>query len=361
MKNVAIVGIQGVPAQYGGFETLVENLIDKKISPNFRYTVYCSSKKCLEQLRFYKNAILRYVPLQANGIQSVLYDIISLLKAVRDSDVILVLGVSGCIFLPVYRLFFNKYLLINIDGLEHRRDKWGWFAKIFLKFSERMAVRYADIIIADNKAIQDYILSEYKKKSVLIAYGGDHVLCNISDISDTVLQSFFLTGVDYSFSVCRIEPENNIHLILEAFRLSGMNIVFVGNWNQSEYGRNLLNEYSHYVNIRLLSPIYDIRTLNVLRSHCKFYIHGHSAGGTNPSLVEAMFFSKPILAFDVIYNRETTEGKAFYFNSVSSLINLLSESNENYTCSAKSMLEIAMRRYRWDFVVTQYELLYKIN
>ena len=171
MKNVAIVGTQGVPARYGGFETLVENIIGKNCPLEVQYTVFCSSKdfKKEERLLSYKGALLKYVPLHANGFQSTPYDIWSLLKVMRGYDVIVILGVSGCIFLPVFRLFCRKRLVINIDGLEHRRAKWGKFARWFLRFSEAMAVRFADVIVADNKGIQDYVLDVYGKDSALIA------------------------------------------------------------------------------------------------------------------------------------------------------------------------------------------------
>lgn len=358
MKKIAVIGTQGVPAQYGGFETLVENLIGENAASDITYTVYCSSKSYPKRLSTYKEAHLKYVPLLANGSQSILYDIISVLKATRNNDILLILGVSGCIFLPLYRLFSKKRLVINIDGLEHRRDKWGKWIRRFLKFSEKMAVRYADVIVSDNKGIQDYVLEEYGKPSVLIAYGGDHVLCDISDIEEEVLQNYALKGVDYSFSVCRIEPENNVHITLEVFRQSGKELVFVGNWDRSPYGKELFERYGQCTNIHLLSPIYDLKILNVLRSHCKFYIHGHSAGGTNPSLVEAMFFGKPILAYDVVYNRETTEQKAFYYDSVESLMKLTSRSYESFGECGKNMLEIAERRYYWKHIAKQYEQLY---
>lgn len=358
MKNISIVGTVGVPANYGGFESLVENIIGDNSSKNLCYTVYCSSKNYPEKHRVYKNAQLKYIPLNANGSQSILYDILSLVKATTKSDVILVLGVSGCCFLPIYRLFSKKRLIINIDGLEHRRDKWGKWARRFLKYSEKMAVKYADVIVTDNKGIQDYVKDEYGKDSKLIVYGGNHVLCDISDIENEVLEKYELKGEEYSFSLCRIEPENNVHITLEAFKKSGKRLVFVGNWERSLYGKELLETYAGCENIHLLSPIYDLKILNVLRSHCSFYIHGHSAGGTNPSLVEAMFFQKPILAFDVIYNRETTEQKADYFSSVDDLVKLLQLPYSSFQLNASSMMEIAQRRYRWEVIARQYERLY---
>ena len=162
-KKVAIIGTVGVPANYGGFESLVENILGENASPDIAYTVYCSSKNYDSKLSEYKKAKLKYIPLDANGAQSIIYDIISLLQANCNNDIIVILGVSGCIFLPIYRMFSRKRIIINIDGLEHKRDKWGKWAKRFLKFSEKMAVKYADVIVTDNKGIQDYVKNEYGK------------------------------------------------------------------------------------------------------------------------------------------------------------------------------------------------------
>jgi glycosyltransferase involved in cell wall biosynthesis len=161
---------------------------------------------------------------------------------------------------------------------------------------------------------------------------------------------------NYAFSVCRIEPENNIHVILEAFsKLDEQFLVMVGNWNNSEYGRALRQKYSSSDNLFLLDPIYDLGKLKTLRSCAVFYIHGHSAGGTNPALVEAMHFGKPVLAFDCDFNRSTTEDKAFFFNSSASLINLIATMDlAEAGRVGRNMLEIAERRYTWRVVAQQY-------
>lgn len=357
--KVAIIGTQGVPAKYGGFETLVENIIGENASPEIQYTVFCSSKDYENRLPSYKGAQLRYVPLHANGMQSTPYDIWSMLQACRGYDVVVILGVSGCLFLPVFRLFCRKRVIVNIDGLEHRREKWGRFAKWFLRQSEAMAVRFASVVVADNKAIQDYVRETYGKASALIAYGGDHVRQALTEERQAeVLRQYGLEKEAYGFTVCRIEPENNCHLTLEAFARSGKRLVFVGNWNKSDYGQGLKRKYGQYPNIRMVDSVYDLEVLFALRNHCRYYLHGHSAGGTNPSLVEAMFFGKPILAYDMVYNRETTENQADYFKTVEELVALLTD--EHWMAGKGSaMLAIAERRYRWTTIARQYEALYR--
>ena len=357
MKRVAIVGTQGVPASYGGFETLVENIIDKNCPLNVQYTVFCSSKdfKKEEHLSSYKGAFLKYIPLHANGMQSIPYDIWTLLKVMRGYDVIIILGTSGCSFLPIFRLFCRKKLIVNIDGLEHRRKKWGRMARWFLRFSEAMAVRYADVVIADNKGIQNYVYETYHKNSVLIAYGGDHACRKVpDDVQAQYLADYGLAPDKYAISVCRIEPENNCHVTLKAFAQSKKKLVFIGNWEHSAYARNLKETYCCYPNIVLLDAIYDLDVLYTLRANAGMYIHGHSAGGTNPSLVEAMFFDCPIIVYDVIYNRETTKNQAYYFTDVESLNSFLSRSDLEGT----TMKRIAEEEYTWQHISQQYCSLY---
>ena len=142
-------------------------------------------------------------------------------------------------------------------------------------------------------------------------------------------------------------------MVLKAFATSGENLVFVGNWERSEYSRRLKEEYGDWQNIQMVNSVYDLDVLYALRNQCRCYIHGHSAGGTNPSLVEAMFFGKPILAYDVIYNRETTENKAHYFKTSEELVELM-HSKPKDGCK---MQEIAQKRYTWSFIAWRYRTL----
>lgn len=341
---LAIVGTVGVPACYGGFETLVENLLDEN---DEQVLVYCSAHHYSEQLSTYKNARLVYLKLKANGLQSIPYDMLSVIDAIRKgATTVLVLGVSGALILPFVKLFTKVKIVTNIDGLEWRRDKWNKLAKAYLKFAERVAVRCSHAIVSDNQAIADYVQQEYAVESSVIAYGGDHALIRPNQPDDH----------GYGFSVCRIEPENNVHLILEAHKGSERQLKFVGNWNNSEYGRQLKAAYASEANIELLDPIYDLEALFTLRSQCGYYLHGHSAGGTNPSLVEMMHFGKPTICFDCNYNRATTEDDAKYFGDVQQLKQIIAAPSfpQDLTESAASMMAIAKRRYTWSIVKQQY-------
>lgn len=344
MSKVFVVGTVGVPACYGGFESLVENLVD---NTNIKYTVFCSSKNYEQKLVSYKEAELIYLPFSANGAQSIFYDITSLIICIfKKADNILLLGVSGAIALPLVKFFApNCKVITNIDGLEWKREKWGYWVKKFLKFSEKVAVRYSDKVVSDNGAITSYVSSEYGKNSNTIAYGGDHAVTgNINSEKQ-----------DYCLALCRIEPENNVEMILSAFSKTSKNLKFVGNWNNSEFGLTMKEKFYHYPNLELLDPTYDNDTLFELRSKCDLYVHGHSAGGTNPSLVETMFFGIHVLCFDCSYNRESTENKAEYFASVEQLVEII---NSAPSGNGIEMVEIAQRRYTWEVVRKQYEELF---
>ena len=366
MKKIYIIGTVGVPACYGGFESLVENLLNYT-PEDVEYTVFCSAKSYTEKLETYKSAKLVYLDKNANGKDSIFYDYESMKIAVRDNaDIMLILGVSGCIFLPKIRRQFKGKIITNIDDLEWKRDKWKFYAKWLLKFSERQAVYYSDVIIGDNKGITDYVNEEYKnviskKQLELIAYGGDHVT-KVTD--DSLYEKYPFCKEPYACTVCRIEPENNIHVILEAFskmqessNVYVNNLVIVGNWQKSEYGKNLKEKYTKYPNIHLLEAIYESHEINWIRSNAALYIHGHSAGGTNPSLVEAMNFGLPIIAYDCIYNRATTEGKCLYWKNQDNIRTII-EKTMNFSSLATAMKEFGVQLYKWERIANQYNSLF---
>lgn len=356
-KSVAIVGTTGLPAKYGGFETLAHHLVDR-LNATYDITVYCSSKYFADKSKrpaTFKGAKLVYFPLNANGYQSIIYDIFSIIHALRKSDVILLLGVSGAIILPFIRFFSKKPILVNIDGQEWKRPKWNRFARAFLHFSERLAVKYADTVITDNLNIRHYVEDVYKRHDAwLIEYGADHV--SPVAMSDSIQTKYPFSKSPYAFKVCRIEPENNVHVILQAFaEMPEQVLVIVGLWNHGSYGMNLKEKYSVYENIHLLDPIYDQHELNSLRSNAYVYVHGHSAGGTNPSLVEAMMLGLPVVSYDVSYNKETTGYRATYFSHKDDLIKIFrSLDHRKIAMMGTTMKAIATMRYTWQRITSLY-------
>ncbi len=353
--RLAIIGTVGLPAKYGGFETLAQQLV-LQLGDDIDITVYCSGHSYpeLDRPAKWKGAKLKYIPLRANGPQSILYDFFSMLHALFFCDVLLVLGVSGCLFLPLIKMFSKKRVIVNIDGLEWLRPKWSGFGKRFLQWSEWMATRYADEIICDNAAIQKYVMDRYGRYSRLITYGADHV----DPISARTREARHFPFMEkaYAFKVCRIEPENNLHMVLEAFSQNlELPIVVVGNWDHSEFGIQLRSAYSQYPHLHLLDPIYEPKVLNLLRSNCQLYVHGHSAGGTNPSLVEAMYLGLPIIAFEVIYNRITTQHQAAYFNNADELAAIIQDvTPQRLEQIALSLQRIAIKEYNWAYISDSY-------
>lgn len=357
-KKVAIIGTVGLPACYGGFETLTAFLV-KHLHHEHALTVYCSGKKYpkAERRTHYESARLVYLPFQANGAQSIIYDCVSILHALLFADVLLILGVPGSLLLPFVRWFTNKKIIISIDGIEWRRDKWNRYAKWFLRWSEKLAIRFAHADISDNDAIQNYTARAYSSRSRVIEYGGDHARKQL--ITDDYLTRYPFLAQPYAFKVCRIEPENNVHLVLAAFaELASYPFVLVGNWANSTYGRDLKAEYAAYPNLHLLDPIYNQENLDVLRSNCYVYVHGHSAGGTNPSLVEAMSLGLPIVAFDVAFNKATTENQAVYFASEADLRQHITSTRlGTWLALGQQMQAIAERRYNWATIAKKYHYL----
>lgn len=352
--SLAVVGIVGLPANYGGWETLASNILPGLVE-QFDVTVYCSEKRYEERPPHFCKAKLEYINLDANGIQSIPYDIVGLWRS-RSYDAVLILGVSGCLALPVFRLFSKSKYTLNIDGLEWKRDKWSGPARAFLKMSEWFGVHSAHSLIADNQIIKDYIKTTYKKTAALIAYGGDWKFSE-QEIQNSVQDQHTPPDEKYAFTVCRIEPENNIHTILEAFSETNYPVIMYGNWQSSNYGKDQFEKYKDVPNISLRNPLYDRMALDKYRSNCHLYVHGHSAGGTNPSLVEAMWLRRTIVCFDVNFNRATTEDSALYFAEKDDLKAAISQVFEGTVSNGDTLKEIADRRYTWEKVAADYARL----
>lgn len=350
--KVAIIGTNGIPAKYGGFETLVEYLT-LHLGSKFNLLVYCAKTPKEKRLTEYNGAKLIYLPFKANMAQSIIYDYVSIFHAWTYADIILILGCSGCTILPFKYFFKRRKLILNLGGMDWQRSKWNFLTRKFLKFSEYMAVRFSDVIISDNTMIAEYLKNAYCRNSHIIEYGGDQAFR--VELNEDINNYSFLTQ-PYYLAVSRIQRDNNLELMLETFsKLPDKTFVLISNWDFSPYGKEVKAKYGDYKNLHLIGPIYDQKELNLVRSNCIAYIHGHSGGGTNPALTEAMFLSLPIFAFDVSFNRATTEEKAKYFKDEIELMDIIKkiESDELKQIS-NDMKEIADRRYIWSRISSEY-------
>lgn len=345
---VGVVGTHGLPASYSGWETLVHNLFYRRVK--VEYLIATPKSRIQEQSPVEKSVSL-YIPLKASGWQSLFYDALSMWRMRNKVDVILILGISGCWFLPFFNLFFNGKIITNTDGIEHKREKWGLVASMILKISENLAVKFSNKLIADNPGIDSYLISTYSKKAdAIIPYGG------IEEETDESLyfEKYPYEPKTFDLAVARIVPENNIETILAAYNGESRVLLFVGNWETSKYSVELFHrDWSN--NIRLLPADYDQLRLSSLRKACRFYIHGHSAGGTNPSLVEALSLGCNILSFDVNFNRYVIEDNGRFWTDAEGLKSFVEQNLHRK--SEKSILEYYNAKYKWEVIIKLYELI----
>jgi len=355
IKKIAIIGTVGLPPRYGGFETFANQLIIY-LSDKYKFLVFCSKTNYKLREKEYFSAERIFLPFKANGWQSVFYDTFSILYSLFKVDTLLILGVSGCILLPVIKPFHKKKIIVSIDGLDTQRAKWSRIAKIFLEISEYCAVKYSDNVISDNKIIKEYIKSKYNIDSKLITYGGDQSKKITVQPNDLIKYSFL--NVNYALSIARIEKENHSELILKSFAQNcKMKLVYIGTWNHTKYSKYLYNKYKSFNNIILLKSIYDIYDLNLIRSNCTIFIHGNSAGGTNPGLLEAMHIGLPIIAYNVDFNRNVTENNALFFTTKDQLQNHIKTYTADKKLKSNNSLQvnrIAKEKYMWKDIAMQY-------
>jgi glycosyltransferase involved in cell wall biosynthesis len=351
--KLAIIGTRGIPAKYGGFETLVDFLAIY-LSDKLDITVFCS-KEQNPVLHEYHNSHLIFLPFSANGLQGIIYDSLSIIKAHKQYDKILILGCSNIVmsFMSKYR---NKFIL-NIGGIEWQRKKWGYWASKLIKYSEKISVNNSEYLIADNDGIKDYLLTTYNRESSVVEYGGDQA--KRVSINEKYIDKYPFLVAEYILAVARIQPDNNMEMIIKScIDIKKYILVIIGNWDNSEYGIKLRNAYKNNRHIIFLDAIYEQKELNVIRSSAKIYLHGHSAGGTNPGLVEAMHLGLPVFCFDNIFNRNTSKNKAMYFSNAEQLSDMLMDiSDLSLQQMAANMKEIAKRHYRWKIITDKY---YKI-
>jgi glycosyltransferase involved in cell wall biosynthesis len=318
--KISFIGTVGIPNLYGGFESFLESCTPEMLESVASVKVTCHRSQYKDLSKFYLGVERVFLDTPPNGPLSIIHDLFAFLKVFNSSTHIVILGVSGGIWFPLFRFLTtitNKILIVNIDGVEWRRKKHNLPSKFFLWISNLLAQLFSNKIIYDNFFLFEYIIKCCRKKSYLIEYPGDHVV----KFKKSHVHS------DFALTVCRIEPENNLEILIEGFLKSNLpNYTIVGNWNSSSYGEFLRQKYGGIRRLSLLDPIYDPQELSVLRGSCAIYLHGHSVGGTNPSLVEMLFYDCAIICFDVPFNRYTAGNSVFYFHDENDLSILLNSS-----------------------------------
>lgn len=352
--KIGILGSRGIPNNYGGFEQFAEYLSLGLSLKGMDVTVYCPHHHPYKKSEFKGVKLIHcYDPEKLMGTSGqFVYDLNCILDSrKRAFDIIYQLGYTSSAIWQ--RLLPKKPILItNMDGIEWHRKKYNGLTRKFLRFSENLAVNKSDYLIADSPAIQEYLLKSYKKDSKYIAYGAERFLYNDSEI----IQKFEVQPFAYNIAIARLQADNNIETIIQASLDSdtAFPLLLVGNID-NKFGKYLKKKFKEQ-KIRFLGGIYNSVLLNNLRLYASLYIHGHSAGGTNPSLLEAMAASARICAHDNVFNKSILGKDALYFNdskSLTEIMNHVYEENQ-WDLKIQSNLQKVEKNFNWPKIVDQY-------
>ncbi len=314
-KSISVLGTRGIPAQHGGFETFAEYLAPYLIAHGWKVTVYCQDDGEGEIYEDEWNGVrLVHIPVRQKGAKgTIIFDWKSTQHASKTNDLILTLGYNTALFCITYRLKGLKNI-INMDGIEWKRDKWTFMERVWLYINERAGCGLGNHLIADHPEIKNHLASRVSRdKITMIPYGSD----SIESADVTQLGKYGLEANKYAIVIARPEPENSILEIVTAFssKKRGKKLVVLGNFDKAnpEYSRKVKDAASDEVVFP--GAIYDKSAIQALRYYAYLYIHGHTVGGTNPSLVEALGAGNAILAHDNKFNRWVAGEDSQYFNS----------------------------------------------
>jgi glycosyltransferase involved in cell wall biosynthesis len=354
------MGTRGVPAQYGGFETAVEEIGKRLVARGYDVTVYCRNPG--QRLTSYEGMRLVNAPALRHRVAETLsHTAASTAHAiVRDRpDVVLLLNAGNAPMLRPLRLA-GIPTAIHLDGLESKREKWRGAGARYYRWAERSAVRWGPVVIADAHAIADHVRREYGRECVVIPYGAE-----VIDPGADRLGEVGVTPDGYHLIVARFEPENHVLDAVHGFRVSSEQrpLVVVGSAPYSDwYVQKVRAAAQNDARIRFTGGIYDQHLLDQLYANAVTYIHGHSVGGTNPSLLRAMGAGAPVLAYEVEFNREVTADEAFFWSDADALTGLLDEiAAGSLDARLAEFSRLGRARvadvYQWDAVTDQYEAL----
>lgn len=356
--RIALIGTRGVPPEYGGFETAVDEVGSRLVEAGHDVTVYCRNPG--QTLETYRGMTLVNLPaLRRRSFETLSHTALSAVHAIRTGhpDVAFVFNAANAPFVPLLRRA-RIPVALHLDGIESAREKWRGAGAAYFRWAERRGARWADAVIADARAIAGYISRELGGESEFIPYGAPIV----SPGSDR-LAELGLTAGGYHLVVARFEPENNIDVAVGGFvrSASTSKLVVVGGAPYSdEYTQRVRGCAGDDPRVEFLGPVWDQDLLDQLYANAASYLHGHSVGGTNPSLLRAMGAGAPVLAFDVVFNREVTGGFARFFEAEDDLARLVEEAEADPELTRDMGLkgrEHVAREYDWDVVARDYEAL----
>lgn len=353
-----MIGTRGVPARYGGFETAVEEVGRRLVDRGHEVTVFCRAGD--KELGEHLGMRLVHLPAAKRKIAETLsHTGLSVLhRDARRADVALLFNAGNAPLLPVLKAA-GVPTAVHVDGLEWKRRKWRGAGRSYYLMSERLAVRWGDALIADALGIQRYYRNKYDVDSVFIPYGAPIQMAPALHR----LAELQLTPGSYHLVVARLEPENHVHLAMEGFLKAHLArpLVVVGTAPYADrYIMELKRVAGQSPHIRLLGGLWDQGLLDALYAGALTYVHGHSVGGTNPSLLRAMGAAAPVLGYDVVFNREVLSETGRYWSSAEDLTALLEDAEvepDRYARQGRSGQDRAAQAYKWEDVTNQYEAL----
>lgn len=354
--KIAIIGTRGIPNHYGGFEQFAQYLAKGLIQKGFDVTVYNSHTHPYQQKTWHGVKIVHCKDLEykMGTAGQFIYDLNCILDArKRQFDVILQLGyTSNSVW--GWLLPRNTIVTTNMDGLEWKRTKYSGIVRRFLKHAEKLAIKYSDHLIADSIGIQEYLHAKYNKQAVFIPYGADI----FSNSNSLLLEEFDVAPYDYDMLIARLEPENSIEIILDGRAKSDCKRKFlVIGTHATPYGEYLKKKYAAVPDIKFIGGIYNIEKLNNLRHYANLYFHGHTVGGTNPSLLEAMASGSLICANDNPFNKYILEQDALYFKTSDDVAHYIKQVRCNLPLYQKFISNNRKKigeKYSWSIIIDKY-------
>lgn len=352
--KVALLGTRGIPALHGGFETAVQFIGPGLARRGMDVTVYCRNPG--QKLREFDGTRLVNLPaLRMKTAETLSHTALSAAHALfRDYDVAIVFNSGNAPFLSPLRLR-GLPVAVHIDGLEAQRAKWEGFGAKYYAWAERSSVKHADAIIADARAIGDYVRERYGRESVYLPYGAPLV-----DPPTPRLAELGLEAQQYHLSVARFEPENHVVEIVRGYRRSraALPLVVVGAASYShEYAAAVAAAARGDARIRLLGAVWDQELLDQLYVGSRSLLHGHSVGGTNPSLLRAMGAATRITAYDCVFNREVTDGHARWFTDEAGVAAAVEADETEPDDRGAAVRKRAETAYVWEDVIDGYAAL----